>query len=201
MGRQVGGGHAIPHPPALLWPAARGRPGLPPLRPAGHPRHHPRRTRTRLTCGVFDDGGVRLSAGLAHRLEAVADPWLRRSRATHPSSTSRECSPATHPPPCCWRSITSTATRPPAPQRSAAGQEAANHDPGQGRVARRGPAGPRLRRNKAPNRTWVTDFTYVRTWAGFVYVAFVLDCFAQRIVAWHASTSKQTELVMIPTLR
>ncbi len=37
----------------------------------------------------------------------------------------------------------------------------------------------------APNRTWVMDFTYVRTWAGFVYVAFVLDVFAQKIVAWN----------------
>ena len=50
----------------------------------------------------------------------------------------------------------------------------------------------------APNRTWVTDFTYVRTWAGFVYVAFILDVYAQRIVAWHAATTKQTDLVMIP---
>ncbi len=50
----------------------------------------------------------------------------------------------------------------------------------------------------APNQVWVTDFTYVRTWVGFVYVAFILDVFAQRIVAWHASTSKATDLVMIP---
>ena len=50
----------------------------------------------------------------------------------------------------------------------------------------------------APNLTWVTDFTYCRTWAGWVYVAFIVDCFAQRIVAWHASTSKETELVMVP---
>ena len=50
----------------------------------------------------------------------------------------------------------------------------------------------------APNRVWVTDFTYVRTWAGFVYVAFILDVFAQRILAWHASTSKTTDLVMTP---
>jgi transposase InsO family protein len=50
----------------------------------------------------------------------------------------------------------------------------------------------------APNRTWVTDFTYVRTWAGFVYVAFIVDVYAQRIVAWHAATTKQTDLVMIP---
>ena len=50
----------------------------------------------------------------------------------------------------------------------------------------------------APNRVWVTDFTYVRTWAGFVYVAFILDVFSRRIVAWHASMSRQTDLVMIP---
>jgi len=50
----------------------------------------------------------------------------------------------------------------------------------------------------APNLVWVTDFTYCRTWAGFVYVAFILDVFAQRIVAWHASTCKSTDLVMVP---
>jgi putative transposase len=50
----------------------------------------------------------------------------------------------------------------------------------------------------APNRTWVTDFTYVRTWTGFTYVAFIVDVYAQRIVAWHAATTKQTDLVMIP---
>ena len=50
----------------------------------------------------------------------------------------------------------------------------------------------------APNKVWVTDFTYVRTWAGWVYVAFIVDVFAQPIVAWHASTSKATDLVMTP---
>lgn len=50
----------------------------------------------------------------------------------------------------------------------------------------------------APNRRWVADFTYCRTWAGFVYVAFVVDCFAQRIIGWHAATDKRTELVLIP---
>ena len=50
----------------------------------------------------------------------------------------------------------------------------------------------------APNRVWVADFTYVRTWAGFSYVAFILDVFAHKIVAWHAATTKQTELVMTP---
>ena len=50
----------------------------------------------------------------------------------------------------------------------------------------------------APDRVWVTDFTYVRTWAGFVYVAFIVDVYAQRIVAWHAATTKHTDLVMTP---
>jgi transposase InsO family protein len=50
----------------------------------------------------------------------------------------------------------------------------------------------------APNRTWVMDFTYVRTWAGFVYVAFIVDVYAQMIVAWNAATTKQTDLVMTP---
>ena len=50
----------------------------------------------------------------------------------------------------------------------------------------------------APNRTWVMDFTYVRTWVGFVYVAFVLDVFAQRIVAWNVASNKAVELVDVP---
>lgn len=50
----------------------------------------------------------------------------------------------------------------------------------------------------APNLVWVTDLTYVRTWAGFCYVAFIVDVFAQKIIAWHAQTNKQTDLVMIP---
>jgi hypothetical protein len=51
---------------------------------------------------------------------------------------------------------------------------------------------------QAPNTRWVADFTYCRTWAGFVYVAFVVDVFAQRIVGWHAATDKRTDLVLIP---
>ncbi len=51
---------------------------------------------------------------------------------------------------------------------------------------------------EAPNTVWVTDFTYVRTWSGFVYVAFIVDVFAQRIVAWHAQSTKHTSLVMTP---
>jgi putative transposase len=51
---------------------------------------------------------------------------------------------------------------------------------------------------QAPNRVWIADFTYVRTWAGFAYVAFVVDVFAQRIVGWHAMTTKPADLVLTP---
>lgn len=44
----------------------------------------------------------------------------------------------------------------------------------------------------APNRVWITDFTHVRRWAGFIYVACVVDVFAQRIVSWHAITLKHS---------
>ncbi len=44
----------------------------------------------------------------------------------------------------------------------------------------------------------MTDFTYVRTWQGWVYVAFILDVYSRKIVAWHASTSKGVQLVLIP---
>lgn len=50
----------------------------------------------------------------------------------------------------------------------------------------------------APDRRWVMDFTYVRTWAGFVYVAFIVDCYSQKILAWHADTTKKTSLVLTP---
>ena len=51
---------------------------------------------------------------------------------------------------------------------------------------------------EAPNRTWVMDFTYVRTWVGFVYTAFILDVFAQKIVAWNVAATKAVELVDVP---
>ncbi|MFD9111501.1 DDE-type integrase/transposase/recombinase [Streptomyces bottropensis] len=46
----------------------------------------------------------------------------------------------------------------------------------------------------APNRCWVADFTHVATFAGVVYVAFVVDTFSRRIVGWSAATSKETRL-------
>ena len=47
-----------------------------------------------------------------------------------------------------------------------------------------------------PNKLWVSDFTYVSTWQGFVYVAFVIDVFARRIVGWRASSSARTDFVL-----
>ncbi|WP_286878493.1 IS3 family transposase [Delftia sp. 67-8] len=47
-----------------------------------------------------------------------------------------------------------------------------------------------------PNALWVSDFTYVSTWQGWVYVAFVIDVFARRIVGWKASCSMQTDFVL-----
>jgi len=47
-----------------------------------------------------------------------------------------------------------------------------------------------------PNQLWLSDLTYVPTWRGFVYVAFVIDVFARRIVGWRASTSLRTDLAL-----
>jgi len=47
-----------------------------------------------------------------------------------------------------------------------------------------------------PNQLWVADFTYVATWVGFVYVAFVIDVFARRIVGWRVARSMRAELVL-----
>ena len=48
----------------------------------------------------------------------------------------------------------------------------------------------------APNVLWVADFTYVSTWSGWVYVAFVIDAYARRILGWRTSTSMSTSLVL-----
>jgi transposase InsO family protein len=47
-----------------------------------------------------------------------------------------------------------------------------------------------------PNQLWVADFTYVATWRGFVYVAFVIDVYARMIVGWRVSTSLKADLVL-----
>ena len=51
-------------------------------------------------------------------------------------------------------------------------------------------------RAERPNALWVSDFTYVSTWQGFVYVAFIIDVFARRIVGWKVSGSARTEFVL-----
>jgi putative transposase len=47
-----------------------------------------------------------------------------------------------------------------------------------------------------PNQLWVADLTYVATWSGFVYVAFVIDAFSRFIVGWQASRSLRTDLAL-----
>ena len=51
-------------------------------------------------------------------------------------------------------------------------------------------------RAERPNQLWVSDFTYVSTWQGFVYVAFVIDVFARHIVGWRVSSSMQADFVL-----
>jgi transposase InsO family protein len=51
-------------------------------------------------------------------------------------------------------------------------------------------------RTPRPNALWVSDFTYVATWAGFVYVAFVIDAYARRIVGWRVSRTAQASFVL-----
>ncbi len=47
-----------------------------------------------------------------------------------------------------------------------------------------------------PNQLCVADFTYVATWAGFVYAAFVIDVFSRRIIGWRVARSMRTEMVL-----
>jgi len=48
----------------------------------------------------------------------------------------------------------------------------------------------------APNRLWVADITYVRTWSGFAYVAFIIDAYSRYIVGWQVSRTLRTDLVL-----
>ncbi len=60
-------------------------------------------------------------------------------------------------------------------------------------------AGDRVNRQfvaERPDQLWVADFTYVSTWRGFVYVAFIIDVFAGYIVGWRAHTSMETTFVL-----
>jgi transposase InsO family protein len=51
-------------------------------------------------------------------------------------------------------------------------------------------------RAERPNQLWVSDFTYVSTWQGWLYVAFFVDVFARRIVGWRVSRSMRTDFVL-----
>jgi len=60
-------------------------------------------------------------------------------------------------------------------------------------------AGDRVNRQfvaERPNQLWVADFTYVSTWQGFAYVAFIIDVFAGVIVGWRVSSSMATTFVL-----
>jgi len=48
----------------------------------------------------------------------------------------------------------------------------------------------------APNEKWVCDLTYIRTWNGFCYLAFILDCYSRKIVGWQLATHMRAELVL-----
>jgi len=72
-----------------------------------------------------------------------------------------------------------------------------DHDRGQGGPGEgpgRGPAQAQLPHRRT-DRAWVTDFTYVATWAGFVYVAFAIDLFSRSIVGWSIATVKDVAFV------
>ena len=66
--------------------------------------------------------------------------------------------------------------------------------------AERTPPAPDLvKRNftpEAPDRLWVSDITYVRTWEGWLYLSFVLDTYSRRVVGWSMSNNLRTELVL-----
>ena len=99
---------------------------------------------------------------------------------------------------CCGRSSVASGTRISRSMgRARCGRRwgVGDDDPaGHGRDApcgsRRAPLHPR------PNQLWVSDFTYVATWRGVVYVAFVIDVFARRIVGWRAAASMRTDLAL-----
>ncbi|CAN5756714.1 hypothetical protein BH11PSE13_BH11PSE13_42150 [soil metagenome] len=54
----------------------------------------------------------------------------------------------------------------------------------------------RQSRAERPNQLWVSDFTYLSTWQGWLYAAFVIDVFARRIVGWRVSSSMRTDFVL-----
>ena len=75
------------------------------------------------------------------------------------------------------------------------GRQATDHDPGQSH--RRDPISWTASSSPtAPNRLWIADITYVATWSGFAYAAFVIDVFSRRIVGWRVATTLRTDLAL-----
>jgi putative transposase len=73
------------------------------------------------------------------------------------------------------------------------------HPPTSVRAVAAEPARDLIQRNFAvtgPNRLWVADITYIPTWAGFLYLAVVLDAWSRRVVGWAMATHLRTELVL-----
>ena len=70
------------------------------------------------------------------------------------------------------------------------------HDDSEGRAHRPADLVERDFRRQPPNQLWVADITYVATWNGFVYVAFVTDVFSRRIVGWRVSRSLRSDLAL-----
>ena len=67
------------------------------------------------------------------------------------------------------------------------------------RTERTPPAPDLVKRNftpEAPDRLWVADITYVRTWEGWLYLSFVLDTYSRRVVGWSMANNLKTELVL-----
>ena len=82
------------------------------------------------------------------------------------------------------------------PGRLPARHQATHHDPGRDRDRARPDLLKRDFTATRPNEKWVADFTYVRTWNGFVYLAFILDCYSRKIVGWQIATHMRHELVL-----
>ena len=76
------------------------------------------------------------------------------------------------------------------------GQGQAHHDRRPGGAAGRRTWWTATSRPLAPDRLWVADFTYVSTWSGWCYVAFVIDAYARRILGWRCGTTMTTQLVL-----
>ena len=65
-------------------------------------------------------------------------------------------------------------------------------------AARPGDLVDRQFRATAPNQLWIAEITYVATWSGFVYTAFVTDVFSRRIIGWRTATTLRADLALDP---